>query len=351
MQDLSSHRQERSHILLCFFAGLLLTGGCDSTTHFADGFRVDELYHREAFTQLQPSPADLLWVIDTSCSMVDEQEALATNFPSFIEFFIEREVPFRMGVTSTNVHEQDSDGLDGTLTGSPQWLDSNVIDVEDELVERLLLGIDPDHGDERGLHSSFVAINDGLASDPNFLRPEASLVVLIVSDEPDYSTIGAPDSDQFVDSGTYASWLNELKGGQRAQHSVIVGVSDLGIEDPNGCLHNDFQGQPNLEHGALRGDGYIEAALATGGSVQSICEEDWTSSLYRLGTTSAGLLESFELAALPNVDTIEVRVEGSTSDEWSYEPGLGAVLFQPHSIPEAGEDIVITYQEQVSEPE
>ena len=319
--------------------------GCDGSSGFTEGFRVNDDYRREEFTQLRARATAILWVIDTSCSMMDEQESLAANFPSFIEFFVEREVPFRMGVTSTNIDEQETSGLDGRLAGSPPWLDSETDDVESQFVDRILLGIDPGHGRERGLHASYVALTDRLDdANAGFLRPEASLVVLVVSDEPDYSTIGNPDSDSFIGAQEYATWLDTLKADDDSHLSAIVGVGEQGLDDPEGCLHGDFQGQPNLEHGALRGDGYIEAAIATGGSIQSICDADWTSALYRLGTTSAGLRESFELSSPPIVESISVRLEGTLTDSWTYEPLMQSVVFDPLAIPESGQTVVITYR-------
>jgi hypothetical protein len=332
-----------------FVAALLLgpvvLSGCSNPNGFADGFYVSEDWKRDEFTQTRPRATDILWVIDTSCSMQDEQEALADNFPAFISFFIDRELPFRMGVTSTNIDEDETTGLDGALTGSPSWLDHDSPDVEDRFIERILLGIDPGHGAERGLHASHIALTDRL-SDTNagFLRSYASLVVLVVSDEPDYSTLGYPNSMNFIDHQDYAPWLDLLKGDTPSHLSAIVGVGPGGLDDPEGCVRGGFLGDPNLEHGALRGDGYIEAAIDTGGSVQSICDADWTLALYRLGLTSAGLLERFDLSAVPVDGTIQVRVEGSETSGWSYESALGAILFAPDAIPETGNSVVVTYR-------
>ena len=328
---------------------LLITSGaylgCSGTEGFAEGFHVTEDWRRDEFTQAQPRATDILWVIDTSCSMLDEQEALADNFPSFISFFVERDLPFRMGVTSTNIGEEQTDGLDGRLAGSPRWLNHDSPDIEATFIDRILLGIDPMHGRERGLHASHIALSDRLEdSNEGFLRSYASLVVMVISDEPDYSTLQYPDSGNFIGAEDYVEWLDALKGDTPSHLSAIVGVGPEGLDDPNGCVHGGFLGEANLEHGALRGSGYIEAAIGTGGSVQSICDEDWTLALYRLGLTSAGLLERFELSEAPAIDTITVRVEGTETSSWTYEPLLGAVLFAPDAIPESGVRIVISYR-------
>jgi len=347
---MGAQKHRRRSIVLGLAAGLLLVGpGCDNDGGFAEGFRNDDNYRREVFVQPQPHSTDILWVIDTSCSMRDEQEAVATNFPAFIEFFVERDIPFRMGVTSTNIDEPDTVGLDGQLVGSPAWIDDATEDVEQAFVDRALLGIDERHGDERGLHASYMALGERLEDvNTGFLRPDASLVVLVVSDEPDYSTLGAPDAEDWMDWSGYATWLDALKGpepedAQRSHLSAIVGVSEDGLEVPDGCLHGDAVGSGSLEEGALRGDGYIEAALATGGSVQSICSGDWTVTLYRLGLTSAGLRDRFELSEIPMLGSIGVRVEGNEVSSWTYEESLNAIVFGLAAIPEGGEAVSVTY--------
>lgn len=335
----------RAALVLFLLITSSICPGCSGTRGFAEGFHVTEDWRRDEFTQAQPRATDILWVIDTSCSMLDEQEALADNFPAFISFFIERDLPFRMGITSTNIGEAETDGLDGELAGSPRWLDHDSPDVEETFMDRILLGIDPMHGRERGLHASHIALSDRLEdSNEGFLRPNASLVVMVISDEPDYSTLQYPDSSDFIGADEYVDWLEQLNDNTPSHLSAIVGVGPDGLEDPNGCLHGGFLGEANLEHGALRGSGYIEAAIGTGGSVQSICDEDWTLALYRLGLTSAGLLERFDLSSTPVEETITVRVEGTETHAWAYEPLLGAVLFAPEAIPSSGEQIVITYR-------
>ena len=340
----------RSRVVVCSVVSILLLPlplvitGCDPSSGFADGFEFSEDYRHEEFRQNQPRVTDVLWVIDTSCSMLDEQEILAENFGSFLEYFVMQDVPFRMGVTSTNLDEAESDGLDGELYGSPKWLDWSDPDIEEKFMERIALGIDPEHGSERGLHASYVALTDRLeGSNAGFLRSEASLVVLVVSDEPDYSTLEAEDSDDFIGAEEYATWLGDLKGEGRAQLSAIVGVDPSGLDGPEGCVHGNFQGEANLDHGALRGDGYIEAAMLSGGSVQSICTEDWTSALYRLGTTSSGLREGFPLSEAPDLESLRVRVGGDLNSDWSYDTALQAIVFDPLFIPSPGVKVSVSY--------
>ena len=45
---------------------------------------------------------DILWVIDNSCSMTEEQQALSQNFASFVQYFVGSGLDYHIGVVSTD---------------------------------------------------------------------------------------------------------------------------------------------------------------------------------------------------------------------------------------------------------
>lgn len=65
---------------------------------------------------------DILWVIDNSGSMCQEQEALRSNFEHLIDPLIARGIDFQMGVTTTHMDANSSDQLAraGHLQAMPQ---------------------------------------------------------------------------------------------------------------------------------------------------------------------------------------------------------------------------------------
>lgn len=330
-------------ILLC-----LPTFGC-GVDGFLPGFRSDADSGRQTFFQVEPAPIDLLWVIDPSCSMEDEQQRLVDNFPSFIDFFQDSELEFHLGVTSTDIGEADSqDSLDGQLAGEPTVLTETTEELEQAFLERALMGILPGHSDERALQASYTALAELSGNgEPNdgFLRDDANLSVIVVSDEPDYSTLAAPDAGDYIGWEAWAQWIDGFKGEtNRSALSGIVGIGPGGLNDPSGCgdLADPESGSWD---GAKRGDGYIEAIQATGGVAHSICEEDWVELLALLGLQVAGLLDSFALAQTPVVDTIQVDVDGDPRADWSYDAALNAVQFTTaDSIPRPSAEIEVTYQ-------
>jgi len=321
--------------------------GCDEGSGFAPGFSTDPDFRREHFLQPQPRDVDVLWVIDTSCSMLDEQEALATNGPNFFEFFLEADVPFHIGATSTNVDEDDTEGLDGRLAGEPGFLTLDTPDLGTAFLERTLLGIDDHHNWEKGLQAAWKALEVlGETDNDGFLRDDANLSIIVVSDEPDFSETDVGQHEDLIKWQDFVDWLDVFKGEDRAQQtqlSAVVGISEDGFDNPDGCNLN-----PDPEHwgeGALRGDGYLEAALATGGSYQSICTENWATVLSRMGLISAGLSDTFSLDEQPVPATIEVEVAGRSESRWTYKPDVNGVYFTELSaIPLSGEQVTIRYR-------
>jgi len=321
--------------------------GCDVGNGFAPGFSTDPDFRREHFLQPQPRDVDVLWVIDTSCSMLDEQEALATNGPNFFEFFLQADVPFHIGATSTNVDEEDTEGLDGRLAGDPGYLTLDTPDLSAGFLERTLLGIDDHHNWEKGLQAAWKALEVlGQSDNAGFLRDDANLSIIVVSDEPDFSETERGQDEDLIGWQEFADWLDVFKGedrDQQTQLSAVVGIGEAGFDDPEGCNLN-----PEAEHwgeGALRGDGYLEAALATGGSYQSICTDNWATVLSRMGLTSAGLSDTFALDEQPVPSTIEVEVDGRSESRWSYLPTVNSVYFTELSaIPLSGEQVTIRYR-------
>lgn len=331
----------RLRLLPCF---VLLACQVDG---FLPGFGSDPDSHRQTFYQSELVPVDVLWVVDPSCSMADEQQRLVDNFPSFIEFFRDSNLEFHLGVTSTDIDEESSpNSLDGRLAGDPPVLSEQTEDLEQAFLERALMGIQPGHVDERGLQASYTAIaelsGNGEANE-GFLQDGANLSVIVVSDEPDYSTLGEPDSADFIDWEAWAGWLDEFGGAERSALSGIVGIGPGGIDDPNGCGEVDDPDGGGWE-GARRGDGYLEAIVATGGAAQSICDEDWRELLTLLGLRVAGMLDSFPLAERPDVDTLVVQVDAVRRSDWQYDSGANAVHFPTaESIPPPGAEIEVTY--------
>lgn len=342
-------------ILILSLGAALGLSACEDPSTLGNGFATADNFRAEYFTQLEPSEADILWVIDSSCSMVDEQAALVANFPHFIEFFLTRRLAFRLAVTTTNIDDPNSEGLDGRFTGDPAWLTDETEDLEGAFLERALVGIDQGHGKEKGLEAAYRALEDPDERNEGFLRENAQLAVVVVSDEPDHSErTDEPDHDEYIDWGDFAEWMDGLKGPElrrMTQLSAIVGIGPGGFEDPLGCgdWGQSGQGQGGNLEGALRGDGYLEAAQATGGTWVSICEPDWGDMMARVGLAAAGLMDAWPLEEKPVRGTVRVKIDGQAVANWVHREFDNSIYFlNAEAIPQPGSQIEVTYR--VPEP-
>ncbi len=163
-----------------------------------------------------PSPGafDILFVVDDSASMAGEQAALAANAPSFIGVLqtVEGGLPdVHIGVVSTDVGAAGMTGVpgctghgdDGNLlvpaacTGLDGWFISDGIDGHGQRIKNytgelaplfacmVQLGTDG-CGFEMPLEAAYRALQPG--KNPGFLRPDAYLLVVFITDEDDCST-------------------------------------------------------------------------------------------------------------------------------------------------------------------
>lgn len=96
-------------------------------------------------------------------------------------------------------------------------------------------------------------------------------------------------------------------------------------------------------------DGYKPAIDLTGGSFQSICEEDWEAKMEKLALAVAASIGSstqdlrLPLRGIPVSDTIEVRVDGARLPAgWRYDERLNAVILDS-TFRVDGENMVVTY--------
>lgn len=69
---------------------------------------------------------DILWMIDNSGSMCQEQEAIRENFMLFIEDIVDKNIDFQMGITTTHMVQSSNDQLarPGYLQAIPQPVNS-----------------------------------------------------------------------------------------------------------------------------------------------------------------------------------------------------------------------------------
>lgn len=257
--------------------------------------------HTDVFFQDPPNAVDILLVVDNSCSMGDEQAKLAEGFEEFVEYFEFADVDYHIGVVTTDT---DNPGQSGRLQGSPSFITPDTPDRDAVFSASVRVGT-MGSGSERGLDAARKALGEEMRNGDNagFIRDDADLSLIFVSDEEDYS----------IDPvAHYINFFWSLKGDRDRlafDASALVGVDDS--LEPADC------GQDPLDPlvGATAAHRYHDVARQTAGVVRSICEEDFTPIITDLGLNTSRLTDRFELTRSPDVDSIEVEITPEGEDE------------------------------------
>ena len=257
---------------------------------------------------------DVLWVIDNSGSMNQFQTSLSTNISSFMTAFAQTGADYSMGVITTD-----------------RWMISTILtpftpNVEQELGNLVIQGT-YGSGMEKGIEMSHRALSSASSAGPGsaFWREDATLVVIYVSDEQDWSNPGWSH---------YTNFFDTLKpAGQFVPYGVISDV-------PGGCQYQTFNG---LTRSLQPGLGYWDLIDHYSGSWYSICATDWGVQLQDL----AGEVTGRRMFSLDNPDpivpTIDVYVNGQTTSMWEYDEASNSVIFAEGHVPEEGQTIRIDY--------
>ncbi|MCK5884082.1 MAG: VWA domain-containing protein [Bacteriovoracaceae bacterium] len=266
----------------------------------------------ENFTQKSTTKGkvDILWMVDNSGSMGDEQAELAYNFDLFINDFLKEEVSFKMGITTTDLRSNYSGVSRCSFDKlTDQAAKSNESQFIADFKECIKVGTNG-YYKEAGLQTSTDFLKRYGAS---FLRDDAYLIVVMISDEREQS------------SSSVSSYIEQLKS--RKNNPGLVKV--YSIVNVNTAPR------------------YIEAADSTGGRKADI-KGDFADILKKMGEKIVDLSSSFALKSLPYDDEIIVTVDGKTiTSGWVIDTESGTLKFEDGSIPPEGAAITIRYNAMV----
>ncbi|MCB9640115.1 MAG: choice-of-anchor D domain-containing protein [Myxococcales bacterium] len=283
----------------------------------------------DSFVQSGSPKADILFVIDDSFSMAKRQQSLAQNLQVFLQEAQSRKTDFQLAVTTTSIPKEGpvTQRPGGCFVGAgdkiltPQT--PNLLQAFQQLVQVGTAGT----AIEQGLEAAYRALTPPLLYNPDcnlgFLRKDASLSVVFVTDEPDQSTQPLNFYQQFFES---------LRGTQRGR---VVRLSAITAPMPaKSCQDATTNGR------------YWSLAGVFGGSTESICAADWSQTLKSLAAATFGLQKRFFLSRSATAGTITVTVDGQSvpATAYTYDPATQSITFQDNSIPQANQKIDINYK-------
>jgi hypothetical protein len=299
----------------------------------------------EVFYQEPTDEVDILWVVDNSQSMADNQAKVASSFADFIASLEEVNVDFNLGVITTDL---DDYGQAGLLLGNPQIITRDTPNFKAVFEERVVVGVDGSDM-EKGIGAAAAALGSGMIHDANdgFRRDGAALMINFVSDEDDCTDDGAlsfetderpcyTKNELLVPVVDLVKEYKSLKTGRdRMLVSAVVGPK---------------MSESHPDCGSWRpGERYKTMANAFGGINGDICEQDFAVIMSDLGLQVSGLMTSFILQNYAVKKTIEVwvdevRVAEDTDNGWTYDEEYHIVYFHGAGVPERGSTIEIDYE-------
>lgn len=319
----------------------------------------------DVYRQLSVRKVDILWVVDSSGSMAPKQARLAANFFGFINQLVNANPPidFHIAVASTDT---DDTAVRGSLRGWTQGgLSGNYIACVPQVTGGLLCntaaGVDggtssataafsqlanvgiTGSAQERGLYAAYLALtnpaNISTQLQEAFIRPDAALYVVVVSDEDDASCFPltdqpictadpgcrcAPDTaltgvGAWGPTGYFTRFLETYKGFGNEDLVALAAIVALN-DGPDAGVPSQF-GDPRFHAGCCRalaggncptggsndggyeiayyGGRYIKVASETGGVAVDICSPDFSGALANLGYRASGLRREFRLSRGP----------------------------------------------------
>lgn len=294
-----------------------------------------DLPRKDTYKQVM-QPSDILFIVDNSRSMRQEQAFLAKNFASFIQWAQRVHSNYHLGVIAIRTGDETL----GCLAGSPKFLTPKTPNLAGAF-ERVATTLRRSSGKEMGLEAAMLALSEPKRSDPNcnkgFLRKNAVLSLIFISDEPDQS----PEEYDF-----YLKFFKNIKNADGEERSHMVRASAVVGASPRGCSSSFGRAYP--------GPKYIQLSKDLQGVAASICDEDWSKPLEKIGLWSILSRINFPLKHKPIRNSIRVRVDGKTipqreQDGWQYDATKNQVLFRGGAVPTPGMVIEIRYLEDCPE--
>jgi hypothetical protein len=293
------------------------------------------LEHIDTFKQ-EAKSSDILFVIDNSCSMRQEQRTLTLNFASFIQWAQKLNADFQIGVIATDMETPKAACLVGDE--DTRILTPRTPNLFDAFSKNARLGINGDPT-ETGIHAAYTALQPKRLNDPScnkgFLRKDANLSLIFVSDEPD-------GSKEEVDY--YVKAFQQIKGEGR-EHLVRASA----VVGPETDYCQSIYGT------AEAGPRYIELTKKLSGVHALICSPNWSENLKAIGLASVLTRLHFPLSQRANGRTIQVFVDdkqipASPTNGWQHDPTTNRISFRGTSIPLPGATVQIKYFVNCPEP-
>lgn len=330
----------------------------------------------DLFQQVSVRKVDILWVVDSSGSMAPKQARLAANFNGFIQQLVNATIPidFHIGVVTTDTDDPATRGAlrtwqlsprsgdyiactpqptGGSLCNTSGSVDGGTVSAVAAFNQMALVGVQGS-AQERGLLAAYLALtnpaNLSTGGTERFVRSDAALYVVVVSDEDDASCnplvqqpVCTADpgcrcaTDQtlsgaggFGSTAYFTRFLETYKGQGNGDLVALAAIvardegADAGVPSQFGDVSQHVGCCRSISGGecpkngtndggfevAYFGGRYLKVAAETGGVAVNICDDDFQNALASLGYAASGLRREFRLSRGPELKPMGGKATG-----------------------------------------
>jgi hypothetical protein len=174
---------------------------------------------------------------------------------------------------------------------------------------------------EEGFNATYeYIVNNPYSS--TWMRPDAGLLVVFVSDEEEQSDLEYPTASDFI------TWYSSMRMGSVFMASIVnLEALESMCFWPPGVLDV--------------GNRYMNATNMLGGTIVDICDDDWSPGVTD-ATHSIEPYENLTLTHKAEPDSIRIFINGSLNSDWYYQESNNTVYFT--TIPSAGQLVEIGYR-------
>jgi len=343
------------------------------------GEATPDKYVTDIFKQSDKPVVDVLWCVDNSGSMGDEQSMLAGNFPKFSSYATVKDpqtgdykIDFNIGVITSEIN--DPEKINGVMnypgvlyakSGYPKIIanypppaprdptfEPVTTDFNKAFAANATVGTCCSDEQEACLEAAKMALSDPIINDPQgnkgFLRNSntkfSKLAVIMMSDEDDQSPASV---DYYVD------FFKQIKG---VRNTDLLSVNIICGLDRHGTIQNPPNasdcGDTANGNGAYAGQRYLDFWKKVGnGRAYSICDTTWGDRMSELGLDVWTAQVEYYLSRPADPNTIQVTVNGNPVNKdpvngYQYDPDHNSIYFGANAVPPKGATIVVKYEAQ-----
>ena len=299
--------------------------------------------------------ADIIWVVDDSASMKNNQKDVANNAKDFFGRALKAGLDFRVGVTGVNKKTNGKFcSTISTKVSDPGGVDRFLLPSEQKIFEACILNPPGLSGTpyEYGLKSGYDAVVSHLpraANNPAKIRTDAALVVIQVTDEASQSLkdqkTGIPYS---TNSCTLtAAHQAKLTTFLKPHIDLFTGKSSKYGAAARAVVHF-IGGLCKNKCGAQVGHAYIGTASGTGGLTADVCQQNLGTTMQIIIGAINGYASLIRLEYVPISASLAVAVEKnqiarSRDKGFDYISGTNTLVFYATTL-NKGDRVVASYR-------